>query len=193
MGEQQPFTLPAGTVCKRNGIPFKLQHATQIECHPDNWELIKGEPPEAIEVEATSPLCPLDPTGAEQLIPLLERLCDLLEKQLTPLSITYSFATADDDGEKKVAAAKAAANDLVQQAGAMLAALHVGSPPAAFSPAEIVSMAWDRNLQRRSPSEANPQADMSRSKPVDAPGHRLLDRDSALLPPSLGVHSRGEE
>lgn len=34
------FTLPAGTVCHRNGIPFVLQHATQIECHPDNWVLI---------------------------------------------------------------------------------------------------------------------------------------------------------
>lgn len=41
MAELQTFTLPAGTVCKRNGIPFKLQHATQIECHPDNWELIR--------------------------------------------------------------------------------------------------------------------------------------------------------
>lgn len=40
------FTLPAGTVCKRHGIPFKLQHATQIECNPGAWTLIKGEPPE---------------------------------------------------------------------------------------------------------------------------------------------------
>lgn len=35
------FTLPAGTVCKCHGIPFKLQHATQIECHLDNWVLIR--------------------------------------------------------------------------------------------------------------------------------------------------------
>jgi len=40
------FTLPAGTVCQRNGIPFVLQHATQIECYPANWPLIQGEPPE---------------------------------------------------------------------------------------------------------------------------------------------------
>lgn len=41
MTELHTFTLPAGTVCQRNGIPFRLQHATQIECHPDNWELIR--------------------------------------------------------------------------------------------------------------------------------------------------------
>ncbi|MEG2582805.1 hypothetical protein [Comamonas sp.] len=51
MGEQQTFTLPAGTVCKRNSIPFTLQHATQIDCHPGVWPLIKGEPPE-LEGEA---------------------------------------------------------------------------------------------------------------------------------------------
>lgn len=43
MTELHTFTLPAGTVCKRNGIPFRLQHATQIECHPDNWELIRSQ------------------------------------------------------------------------------------------------------------------------------------------------------
>lgn len=37
MVELQTFILPAGTVCKRNGIPFTLAYATQIECHPDNW------------------------------------------------------------------------------------------------------------------------------------------------------------
>lgn len=128
MDKQRTFTLAAGTVCHRNGIPFKLQHATRIECHPGVWPLIKGEPPEALEIETANPLRPLAPTGAEQLIPLLERLCDLLEKQFTPRSITYSYATADEDGEKKVAAAKAAANALAQQAGAMLAALQVDSP-----------------------------------------------------------------
>lgn len=193
MGELQTFTLPAGTVCHRNGIPFKLQHATQIECPPDNWRLIEGEPPEAQEAEATNPVRPLAPAGAEQFLLFLERLCDLLEKQFTPRSITYSYAPADEDGEQKVAAAEAAANALVQQAGAMLAALHVATPPTSLSPAEIVSMAWDRNLQRRAPSEANPQADMSRNKPVGAPRHRLLDRDSALQPPSVGVPSRGEK
>lgn len=142
MAELQTFTLPAGTVCHRNGIPFALQHATQIECHPDNWALIKGEPPEALEIEAANPLRPLAPAGAEQLIPLLERLCDLLEKQFTPRSITYAYADADEDAEKKVAAAKAAAEAIAQQAGAMLSALHVATPSKAFAPAEIVSMAW---------------------------------------------------
>ena len=41
MTELQTFTLPAGTVCHRNGIPVQLLHATQIECHPDNWKLIR--------------------------------------------------------------------------------------------------------------------------------------------------------
>lgn len=40
MDKPSTFTLPAGTVCKRNGIPFVLQHATQIECHPENWQAI---------------------------------------------------------------------------------------------------------------------------------------------------------
>lgn len=154
MGEQQTFTLPAGTVCHRNGIPFTLQHATQIECHPDSWALIKGEPPEALEIEAANPLRPLAPPGAEQLIPLLERLCDLLEKQFEPRSITYAYAAADEEAEKRVAA-KAAAEAIAQQAGAMLSALRVATPSKAFSPAEIVSMAWDRNLQKQERSAAS--------------------------------------
>lgn len=40
------FTLPAGTACYRNGIPFVLQREMQIECHPDNWPLIKSRLPE---------------------------------------------------------------------------------------------------------------------------------------------------
>ncbi len=43
MGEQQTFTLPAGTVCKRNGIPFALEHSTPINCLPANWELIRDD------------------------------------------------------------------------------------------------------------------------------------------------------
>lgn len=39
MGER--FILPAGTLCKRGGIPFKLVHAVQVECHPENWPLIR--------------------------------------------------------------------------------------------------------------------------------------------------------
>lgn len=43
------FTLPAGTICKRAGIPFKLLSATLIECHKDNWPLIRdGFVPEVI-------------------------------------------------------------------------------------------------------------------------------------------------
>lgn len=41
MPDIQVFTLPAGTVCKRGGVPFVLHAATQIECHPDNWPLIQ--------------------------------------------------------------------------------------------------------------------------------------------------------
>lgn len=37
------FTLPAGTICKRNGIPFQLVADTEIESHPDNWPLIRDE------------------------------------------------------------------------------------------------------------------------------------------------------
>lgn len=36
------FTLPAGTVCKRAGIPFVLVKDTEIECHPENFSLIQG-------------------------------------------------------------------------------------------------------------------------------------------------------
>lgn len=37
------FMLPAGTVCKRNGIPFELAADTEIRCHPDNWSLIRDD------------------------------------------------------------------------------------------------------------------------------------------------------
>ena len=30
------FTLPAGTICKRNGIPFELAEDTRILCSPAN-------------------------------------------------------------------------------------------------------------------------------------------------------------
>lgn len=40
MAEQCTFTLPAGTVCKRAGVPFKLLTTTQIECHPENFDAI---------------------------------------------------------------------------------------------------------------------------------------------------------
>ena len=49
------FTLPAGTVCKRNGVPFMLQHATQIECAPGAWTLISIEAG-ADELKELSPL-----------------------------------------------------------------------------------------------------------------------------------------
>lgn len=35
------FTLPAGTICKRGGVPFILAADTVIECHPENWVLIQ--------------------------------------------------------------------------------------------------------------------------------------------------------
>ena len=43
MDEVQEFTLPVGTVCKRNGIPFELKADTVILCHIANWPLIKDE------------------------------------------------------------------------------------------------------------------------------------------------------
>lgn len=66
MTDQQTFTLSAGTVCKRNGIPFKLQHATQIECHPGVWPLIRGEPPELAEETVVAAPRPLAPCGAAE-------------------------------------------------------------------------------------------------------------------------------
>ncbi|WP_284335415.1 hypothetical protein [Comamonas sp. NoAH] len=116
------FTLPAGTVCKRNGIPFKLQHATQIECHPGVWPLIKGEPPEFAQEEVVQAPRPLAPCGAAELIPQQE-----LQAQATT---------------------KAS----VQQAEAMLAALHVRALGNAFTPAEIVAKAWDLDLHKSAPS-----------------------------------------
>lgn len=76
MAEQQTFTLPAGTVCKRNNISFTLQHATQIDCHPGVWPLIKGEPPEAQAVDVVDIPRPLAPAGAVELAPLLKRLIE---------------------------------------------------------------------------------------------------------------------
>lgn len=35
------FTLPAGTICKRGGIPFELAADTTVLCHPDNWPLTR--------------------------------------------------------------------------------------------------------------------------------------------------------
>ena len=34
-------TLPAGTICKRGGVPFELVADTVIRCHPDNWPDIR--------------------------------------------------------------------------------------------------------------------------------------------------------
>lgn len=90
------FTLAAGSVCKRNGLPFKLLHATQIECHPGLWPLIKGEPPEFAQEEVVRAPRPLAPCGAAELIPILTRLVELLETRSVPSSVTYSFADADE-------------------------------------------------------------------------------------------------
>lgn len=43
MDKPMTFTLPAGTVCKRKGIPFVLQHATLIECAPEMWPEIQSQ------------------------------------------------------------------------------------------------------------------------------------------------------
>lgn len=41
--EPDHFTLPAGVVCKRNGIPFELVADVAIRCHPENWPLIRDD------------------------------------------------------------------------------------------------------------------------------------------------------
>lgn len=40
MDDLRAFTLPAGSVCSRNGIPFVLSTDVVILCHPNNWELM---------------------------------------------------------------------------------------------------------------------------------------------------------
>lgn len=35
------LTLPAGTVCKRGGVPFELAADTLVICHPENASLIE--------------------------------------------------------------------------------------------------------------------------------------------------------
>ena len=35
------FTLPAGTVCHRNGIPFELSNDTVIRTNDANWPLMQ--------------------------------------------------------------------------------------------------------------------------------------------------------
>ena len=79
MDKPSAFMLPAGTVCKRNGIPFVLQHATQIECAPGVWPLIKGDPPDEIEMATDSPVKPLKPSegAAVDVAPL--SVVDVLE------------------------------------------------------------------------------------------------------------------
>lgn len=37
------FTLPAGTICHRNGIPFALAADTEVESHADNEALIREQ------------------------------------------------------------------------------------------------------------------------------------------------------
>lgn len=52
------FTLPAGTVCKRAGVPFVLMHATQIECHPDNWLFVRdGFVPSVASIDGQALVC----------------------------------------------------------------------------------------------------------------------------------------
>lgn len=106
MGELQTFTLPAGTVCHRNGIPFALQHATQIECHPGVWPLIRGEPPELEEETALHNPAPFKPgTGAVAVALEAARLallsndnCLITDRPDLPLSQETSWTT-DFSGE----------------------------------------------------------------------------------------------
>lgn len=54
MEELKTFSLPAGTVVKRGGIPFRLLRDTEIECHPENWGAIQEgfKPTAAIDGQA---------------------------------------------------------------------------------------------------------------------------------------------
>ena len=61
----QAFTLPAGAMCWRDGIPFRLMHATQIECHPDNWPLIERGPAELDSDEPRVACSGIDAKGAQ--------------------------------------------------------------------------------------------------------------------------------
>lgn len=51
------FTLPAGTICKRGGIPFVLMTATLIECHPENWLLIRDGFKPSVSVDGQALEC----------------------------------------------------------------------------------------------------------------------------------------
>lgn len=101
MADLQAFTLPAGTVCHRNGIPFKLQHATQIECHPGVWPLIRGEPPELEEETALRKPAPFKPgTGAVAVALEAARLallsndnCLITDRPDLPLTQETSWVT----------------------------------------------------------------------------------------------------
>lgn len=105
MADQQSslsvFTLPAGTVCHRNGIPFKLQHATQIECHPEVWPLIKGDPPELEGESAPHKPAPFKPSAgavatalkAARLALLSNDNCLITDRPDLPLSQETGWTT----------------------------------------------------------------------------------------------------
>lgn len=95
MSEKATFLLPAGTVCKRNGIPFTLQQATRIECHPGVWPLIKGEPPEEFEFTSEAPVKPLAPgdDAAVDVAPL--SVIDVLELCKRDLSFVGGCTLTD--------------------------------------------------------------------------------------------------
>lgn len=106
MAELRTFTLAAGTVCHRNGIPFHLQHATQIECHPGVWPLIRGEPPELEGEAVLHKPAPFKPsTGAVAVALEAARLallsndnCLITDRPDLPLSQETSWTT-DFSGE----------------------------------------------------------------------------------------------
>lgn len=59
------FTLPAGTICKRNGIPFALVEETKISTHPGNIEMIrKGFVPMVDERGSTTGSCSANPRSS---------------------------------------------------------------------------------------------------------------------------------
>lgn len=117
MADLQTFTLPAGSVCHRNGLPFVLQHATQVECHPGNWRLISGTPPSTPDadpadaaIEAPKPLPSLSGGAAA-----------LAEGQALRQEVAALYAALQSDEVRSVAAPVSASTQ------------HAASSPRRFS------------------------------------------------------------
>lgn len=52
------FVLPAGTICKRNGIPFALLNATQIECDGESYRTLFSQELQLSLNPAQAAVCP---------------------------------------------------------------------------------------------------------------------------------------